>query len=244
MDDRNMIANPLQVSLDFGEQHQYRVRRSKRAKYLRINIHPRNGIEVVVPWRMGTRHIQPFVQKHRQWINEQVTRLDMDRATSLPDCIHLNMNQTCWQVRYECNNTRRYRLKQSGGQLTISGPDKDLQKCLAKLNQWLREQARVLLRNRLDDLCQSTGLGYRNLSVRTQKTRWGSCSSRGDLSLNDRLILLPAELTDYVLIHELCHTRHLNHSRKFWQLVESYCPDYKMHQKQLRQARQLLPHWV
>jgi predicted metal-dependent hydrolase len=244
MKSRRIIANPEQVSLDFTRQHEFTVRRSNRAKHLRINAHPDNGIEVVVPRRMSMKHVEPFVRQHQGWIEHQVIRLGLDQPVELPEAIHLRMIDAHWQVKYLAGQSRQYRLNENDKQLTITGPDKDTNACRDKLRQWLRKQAKVHLPRRLAVLAEHAGLKYQKLSIRTQRTRWGSCSSAGNINLNDRLLLLPAELTDYVMLHELCHTRHLNHSPLFWQLVKTHVPDYKAQEKQLKQTRQYLPAWL
>jgi len=244
MTSEHIITNPGQASLDFSRAHEYRVRRSSRAKHMRINAHPDSGIEVVVPRRMSLKHVQPFVRQHQDWINRQVARLGLDRPRELPEDIQLRMINEHWQVCYETGKRQQYRLKQHNNTLTIAGPDRDIDNCRVKLHQWLRQQARQHLPERLNHLGQQTGLSYNKVSIRTQRTRWGSCSSIGNINLNDRLILLPTELANYVMIHELCHTRHMNHSTRFWQLVKSHVPDYRIHEKQLRESRQYLPSWI
>jgi len=188
--------------------------------------------------------VEPFVRQHQGWIDRQIIRLGLDQPVKLPESIHLRMVDESWQIEYETGYANRYRLKEKDKQLTITGPEKDMGSCRVKLRQWLRKQAKVHLAGRLETLSDDTGLHYQKLSIRTQRTRWGSCSSSGNINLNDRLILLPAELADYVMLHELCHTRHLNHSTHFWQLVKSFKPDYKVQEKQLKHTRQYLPTWL
>ena len=94
------------------------------------------------------------------------------------------------------------------------------------LEEWFRQQAARRLPRRLERFAAKLGVRPTRVSIRGQKTRWGSCSCKGEISLNWRLVLLPSDLTDYVLVHELCHLRHMDHSSRFWSLVATQVPDY------------------
>jgi predicted metal-dependent hydrolase len=85
------------------------------------------------------------------------------------------------------------------------------------------------------ELSERSGFSYKKITIRSQKTRWGSCSAKGRLSFNYRLMKFRKEAIDYVIIHELCHLKEMNHSKKFWDLVEGFCPDYVNLKKELRQ---------
>ena len=106
-----------------------------------------------------------------------------------------------------------------------------------------REKAKQVLESRLVEIAAKHGYSYNRVTIRNQKTRWGSCSSRGTISLNDQLVFVPAATVQYLMIHELCHTRHMNHSSKFWHLVETHCADFRYHERVLNQARQDIPDW-
>lgn len=106
-------------------------------------------------------------------------------------------------------------------------------KRLQALEKRYREAARSLIESRVAYYHRFTGGRYTSLTIRDQKTRWGSCSSRGTLSFNYRLVFAPVDVLDYVVVHELCHLTHMNHSKDFWNLVESVMPDYKKHKKWL-----------
>lgn len=95
---------------------------------------------------------------------------------------------------------------------------------------------RELTQRRLEYFNQYYQLVYKRISIRNQKTRWGSCSSDNNLNFNYRLCLLPPEIADYIIVHELCHLAEMNHSVKFWQLVEKTVPDYKFLQKRLKKT--------
>ncbi len=113
-------------------------------------------------------------------------------------------------------------------------------KRLESLTKRYRNNARTQLENRCKYFLPFTGGHYERVTIRDQKTRWGSCSSRGTLSFNYRLIFAPPEILDYVVVHELCHLTHMNHSADFWKLVESVLPDYKLRRKWLREHGQEL----
>jgi len=97
-----------------------------------------------------------------------------------------------------------------------------------------RNEAEAYIRQRISELNSVYGFTYQTITIRNQKTRWGSCSRRGNLSFNYRLILLPAELADYVIVHELCHLAEFNHSKNFWLFVSRAVPNYAAIRKELR----------
>lgn len=103
-----------------------------------------------------------------------------------------------------------------------------------------RQAAREHFAGRCRHYLQFTGGSYSRITVRDQKTRWGSCSSTGTLSFNYRLMFAPPRVLDYVVIHELCHLTHMNHSREFWNLVASVMPEYKIHRNWLKEHGQEL----
>ena len=98
----------------------------------------------------------------------------------------------------------------------------------------LAKQAAVILPERVHYFAKSMGVTVGRITIRSQKTRWGSCSAQGNLNFNCLLMLCPEEVRDYVVIHELCHRKHLNHSADFWSEVERYCPNYRIHRKWLK----------
>lgn len=109
--------------------------------------------------------------------------------------------------------------------------------------RWLIKKAEEYLPKRLMELAQKLGVRYKKVQVKDVKSRWGSCSSKGTISLNWRLIMAPSEVIDYVLIHELAHIVHPNHSKYFWKYVATFCPDYKLHRSWLRKNGQHLFNW-
>jgi len=112
------------------------------------------------------------------------------------------------------------------------------------LELFFKDYARLHLYNRLKQLSDELKLPFNRLTIRAQKTRWGSCLSKKNINLNYRLLFIDKKLMDYVLIHELLHTIYLNHSKIFWQQLESYMPDARNRDKQLKDVAKLLPCWM
>ena len=110
----------------------------------------------------------------------------------------------------------------------------DVEKYTPKEIEQLREQARKLVTDRVNHYAPIIGVAYNRITIRTQHTRWGSCSSKGNLNFNCLLALVPPEVLDYVVVHELCHRKELNHSARFWNEVERIIPDYKTRRKWLK----------
>ncbi len=129
------------------------------------------------------------------------------------------------------------------GSLRISGCCTDVEACGDLLKRWLQQQGRLHLIPWLQHLSSETGLGFHKVQIRSQKSRWGSCSSRGTISLNCQLLFLRPELVRSLIIHELCHTVHLNHSARFYQLWTDFVPNCQELRAEMQRARQLLPWW-
>lgn len=234
-----MIAKVIEESLDGIA---YQIRPSKRARRLRINIRPDRVIEVVIPYGHSQTHAREFFQQNLPWVQQQIQRHQLDQPRHCPEQVELQSISERWHIHYEPHS--HYRLQESPGQLLIRGPEQDFSQCSQLLKKWLRLQARRFLPDRLYDLSEQMGMHYQRVTIRSQQSRWGSCSSRGTISLNDRLMLLPASWVDYVLVHELCHTEHMNHSPAFWRRVADFYPDYQQAEQGLNKAQYRLPDWV
>src|SRR3989344_2593932 len=97
-----------------------------------------------------------------------------------------------------------------------------------------KERAREIVRQKLNDFNNIYGFTYNRVSIKNQRTKWGSCSSKGNLNFNYKIVFLPEHLANYLIVHELCHLKELNHSKSFWLLVEKTIPDYKKCKKELK----------
>jgi predicted metal-dependent hydrolase len=132
----------------------------------------------------------------------------------------------------------------AGYRLVVTAPTGDTEACRRALLGWARRRAVEELPPRLEDLATLHGFRYDKVTIRHQRTRWGSCSPRGTISLNLRLLLLEPELIDHVLLHELCHTREPDHSEHFWALLRALDEDCAVHRRQARESWRSLPRWL
>lgn len=128
--------------------------------------------------------------------------------------------------------------------LVIRGLVHDGTACRAALKRWLARKAKRTLVPWLQKISVDEELPYNRIFIKSQKTRWASCSRHKSISLNVKLLFLPTHLVRYVFIHELCHTRHMDHSRKYWTLLALKDPDYVEHDEELRSAWRHVPAWV
>ena len=241
-----MSAPADQLAL-FGTEEGVVLRRSARARRLSLRVFPHGVVEVVAPLRAGQRSIEQFVRTHAAWIataRGRFRELVGDAGFAPPVEIRLAALDECWQVEYVPGAPRlRALVHPGGGTLTLAGPV-DAQWRRARLRAWLMARGRAALLPWLAAVSAETGLGYAGATVRRQRSRWGSCSARKTISLNCALLFLEPALVRHLFLHELAHTRHLDHSRAFWRLVATLDPDVESLEKRRREAWCTVPAWV
>lgn len=231
-----------------GEVPDFLVRESGRAKRLSIKVFPRGRVEVVVPRRARPRDVQAFVEEHRDWIEKTRAAYAAEHPPEpvrLPTRIVLPAIESQYGVIYEPRDSvTGVRFRETGSIVRLSGRTGDLPDCTAALRRWLAGVARRHFEPRLAELSVATGNRFSRMHVRGQKTCWGSHSSSGTISINYCLLFLAPELVRYLMIHELCHAKHMNHSRRFWNHVARFEPDYRRLDRELSEAWKAIPAWV
>ena len=143
-----------------------------------------------------------------------------------PDTIQLNLLSEFWHVEYDYSPSEKIKvLEQDGTILLVTGPVNNPAAVASGLNQWMQKRAKRFLGTWLNQLSKELCLPFNRVSVRRQVTKWGSCSAERSISLNRNLLFVTPQLARYVLVHELCHCLRLDHSNKFWDLLEKYEPN-------------------
>jgi hypothetical protein len=222
------------------------VRPSPLAKYMRLKVLPSGQVEVVIPLGFDRRRIPGFVEQNRAWVEQNVTRVRHESAVQLPlrkpEQVELPALDGLWNVIYRETTPGRAQCRERpDGNLLVHAANHEWQDAL---NRWVARMARVHLVPWLERVSIETELPYENVTIRNQKTRWGSCSVRKIINLNYRLLFLPPALVRYLFVHELCHTVHMNHSARYWALVERKEPNYKALDAELRRGSNYVPKWA
>ena len=226
----------------------FSVRESGRARRLSIKVFPRGRVEVVVPKRTRPVVVREFVEAHRDWISKARASFAAEHPPepfALPQTVRLNGIERQFSVRYEPEEAARsVRYRTQGDAVVLSGCTQNETLCVQALKRWLLSLAKREYAPRLRSLSALTGNAYKKMHVRGQRTCWGSHSSNGTISLNYCLMFLDPAHLRYVMIHELCHARHMNHSRRFWGLVGQFESEYRRLDKDLNSSWKQIPTWV
>ena len=221
------------------------MRESARARRLAVRVHRTGRVEVVVPLRTPPGAIQRFIEAHRGWIEDRraaALRARPPEQPFPPEAIETAASGERWRLHL-AGGRGRPRLSTYDHLLIVTGEAAD-EVLRDTLREWLMDRAQAVLEPMLAQVAREHGFSYRKLTIRRQRTRWGSCSSKGTISLNVCLLFQPPEVVNYLLVHELSHTRHMNHSARFWACVESCCPEWRKLDKQLLQGWRRVPFWV
>jgi predicted metal-dependent hydrolase len=225
---------------DFGEEVvQVRVRESSRARRIRVVVGPRRPPEIVVPRGVRDSEIDALLESKRLWIAQAVARAKA--VAGRPARLGLGQPGLVWlagePLPVARRNGRRSVAAVEDGRLLVRGPDAAAP---AAVERWYRREARRRIVPLVERGAARLGLEVGSVAIGDARTRWGSCSSRGTLSFSWRLLLVPHEVLEYVVVHELLHLREPNHSEAFWRLVEAARPGWREQARWLREHGQEL----
>jgi len=233
---------------------EYAVRESSRAKHVRFTVSISDGLVVVIPKGFDRRRIPGLIEGKLGWIERAMKRVEALRAawpdaSARPESIELPAIGRTWRIDWREAVERKVKVTEAGPlDLRVSGPIGNPDAWRQALRQWLIGQGRKHLIPWAEELARELDIRIGRVSIRCQKTRWGSYTGRkgqaATVSLNAQLLFLPEHLVRYVLIHELCHAVHPDHSHRFWELVESHESGTSRLRQELRAAWRLVPGWL
>jgi predicted metal-dependent hydrolase len=207
--------------------------RVPRARRYILRVRPDGTLRVTVPRGGSRREAEQFVRRHEKWVIRERGRMREERSLEPGRGWHdgrtilvsgeavrmsVEAHANGWRVGY---GDRSVHVRELADVKTAVERD-------------LRELARSVLLPRLKDLAGQHGLRLGAVTIRNQRSRWGSCARNGNIALNFRLVQMPPQVRDYVLVHELMHLKQQNHSRRFWRLVEATCPEFRAAERWLK----------
>lgn len=222
----------------------YKVKKHRLAKHVKLRATDDHGLEITIPTRFNLKEIPNILEEHKTWITKQLSQLRIKQVDTLPERIEFHAINETWRVYYVVCDSKFEMIVRPSQEIVLVGKIQDRQVCKDKLITWVKKISKQYLSSQLEKLSLLTGLDFDTVTIRDQTTLWGSCTSKKSISLNYKLIFLPQRLLQYVVIHELCHTKHLNHSDKFWNKVAEFDPEWRTHRRELRHANQYIPDWV
>ena len=205
----------------------YQVRRSDRARRVRVTVDLARGVEVVLPRRAPEREAAAAIREFRPWIERRMAELSEARAAVAARGETVPYLGRSLLLSGEAGRTR---VTRRGDVLLVPIGEART----PALERWYRRAARSEIEPRLERACALAGTSYSGLTIRGQRTRWASCSRSGSMSFNWRLLLAPEAVLDYVVWHEVCHLEVMDHSPRFWRLVAARSPGYREHVRWLR----------
>jgi len=220
------------------------IRTSERARRMRMTLSPEGGLTVTIPLGVSRTAALDFIRASLPWIERTLFKLSLRQRRREPEGPRVFPSELVFpltgerfMVRYEWHDVCWTGAREESGELQVSGRVLNPDAVQEALYGYLLRKAQLVLTPQLRQLAEEYGFRVGKISFRIQRGRWGSCSRARDISLNAQLLLLSPEEVRYVLIHELCHTREMNHSARFWREVARFCPDYVRIRKQIKQRR-------
>ncbi len=215
--------------------------KSKLAKKISISVRPFMPVRVSVPYYSSMKAAESFVMEKYDWIVQSRLRVEAREKRFTIFKEETKFETKSHSLIFNPKNTEKVSIAINPGKIIIQYPEnvlleqKVMQDFIRKgILETLKIEAKEYLPGRLKELAQNYGFKYQKLTLRNNKTRWGSCSWDNNINLNIHLMRLPDWLIDYVIIHELCHTVEKNHGSRFWNLVEKVLPNSKTADKKLK----------
>lgn len=223
----------------------YHLKKHKRAKSVKLRASQSKGLVVTIPNRFSLKHLPEILETHKEWILKHLSIIEPKKIEFTPPTeINLLSINRIYKIFYVATEKKLMLLERPNQEIILIGKINDNIACKKLLLNFIKLLAKKYLPEKLYLISQAIKLPYSQSTVRSQNTLWGSCTRDKNISLNYKLIFLPPHLMNHIFIHELCHTKYMNHSEKFWNLVASFDPDWRENRKSMRQADALIPEWI
>ena len=215
-------------------------------RQLGMRVTPDMKILVKVPLHWSKEQVHSYLQKYQPWIQKQETRIQESKAFTREGKVgetypYLGKD---YSLHFQEAPHKKLRIQISGNTLICTGQDFQAPKVIKAIQAWYKQRATEIIEDRVHHYSSIYGFKPKQIRIKSIKTRWGSCSSLGNLNFAWTLICFDLKVIDYVVVHELCHLKQMNHSPQFWRLVQGIVPDYKAQKRILRIKQHQIPLFI
>jgi len=245
------MSRTAHIDLPDGRQLNYEIRHSLKARSLRLKLTVREGLTVIAPKGLHERQVVELVTGKRDWIAakldqfEEVRHLLDNKVSARPEAFSLPALAETWRVEYRTTKGKTVGAHtDQQGRILVYGAVTDDERCKAALRRWLARRAKETLIPWLESMAAKNDLRFNRVIVKNQRTRWGSCSTDGVVSLNAKLLFLSPKPVHYVMMHELCHILERNHTHRFWTHLRQFEPQADLLHGQMVDAWKQVPAWA
>jgi predicted metal-dependent hydrolase len=226
----------------------YVLRKNKLSKYIRLTVSANKGLVVTIPQGTSIKSVEQTLIEKQAWILRNLAKANnshknLVKVFNVGDKLLFLGKEFPLNIARE--NVRSFSMEFNQQALKVKIPvevsQEEQQEGITRvLLGWYTQQAKIFIPQRTEQLAKLLQTNYNRITIKDLKSRWGSCSQLRNLNFNFRLVLAPPAIVDYVIVHELCHLKELNHSKLFWLEVERFCPEYKQHRQWLKTNGQSL----
>jgi predicted metal-dependent hydrolase len=208
---------------------------SSRSRSFRLRVEPSGEVIVSTPRWVSQREIERFVENHTAWIAQAQAKVRQNKKSTVSDAEAMIFGKT-YTLKINSTSSSRIGVQVAGTELLVTSASLEPTPTQVKtqVNRFLKSTAEKYIVPRTHQLGKKMKISFGTITMREQKTRWGSCSSQGNLNFNWRLVHYAPAIIDYVIIHELAHRTHMDHSASFWALVAKYDSEYQQHRRWLK----------
>lgn len=231
----------------------YSITVNHRLKYARIKVKADQSVEVVVPLGFDRSKIERFVHEQGDWISQAQNRLakradisGLPQKHELPETFYLAATDELWTIKKISGDPAHIYLEEKYPNILefTGGTNKTTLQAIHLLRDWTKYRAKVEFTPLVAKLASEMGVSPKKVATRIQKTRWGSCSSSGTITLNARLLFVDPTLVRSVIFHELAHITHMNHSKEFWLHLSKFDPNCHINKTHLNRSSKAIPNWM
>lgn len=222
----------------------YQIIINSRAKHIRLRICPKRGLLLVLPSKRHLSKGLEFLISKQDWAAKHVKKIVPIAEFDYPEILKLDGLNKTLIIKYDpLINSKSIDIFCANQRLTLLGDIKNTKICIKAIKKHLKNIAKLYFLNKVNEYADKYQLPYKKLIIREQSTRWGSCSHEKSISLNLKLLFMPAICLEYVICHELAHTKYFDHSPAFWQQVADIFPDYAEAKTLLKKLSGNIPAW-